>query len=138
MHRRMKAAILAATISIYLITALSACSSGQSKPDVAAALAAKDYYDSLTNGGYEYFTDMHYRKERIPESYRKQLVDNTKMFLAEMEKTHGGIKEVIMQNCKNDSLGTSAEAYLIICFADSTKEEIVVPMVKVKDKWMMR
>lgn len=138
MHRRMKAAILAATISICLAAALSACSSGQSKPDVAAAMAAKDYYDSLANGGYAYFTDMHYRKERIPESYRKQLIDNTKMFLSETGKSHGGIKEVIMQNCRNDSLGTSAEAYLVLCFNDSTKEEIVVPMIKVNGKWMMR
>ena len=49
-----------------------------------------------------------------------------------------GISEVRVLNCKNDSLSPTAEAYLLLCFGDSTKEEIVVPMVKDKDKWMMR
>lgn len=134
----MKIAISVAISFVSLCIAATACSSGQHKPDDAAAQAAREYYDSLRKGGYEYFTDMHFRKERIPESYHSQLIDNAKMFVSDLGNSHGGIKEVCIQNCKNDSTGTSAEAFLMLCFGDSTKEEIVVPMVKVNNKWMMR
>lgn len=118
---------------------VSACSSEASKTnDDAAALAAKCYYDSLSNGGYEYFTDMFHREERIPKSYREQLMANTKMFLYNINKEHNGISEIRVIRCKNDSIAPTAEAYLLLCFNDSTKEEIVVPMVKYKDKWLMR
>lgn len=116
----------------------TACSSQKAKNDDAAAQAAKCYYDSLSNGGYEYFIDMCHRVERIPASYREQLVANAKMYLAAMNEEHKGISEIRVLNCKNDSLNPTAEAYLLLCFRDSTKEEIVVPMVKYKDKWMMR
>lgn len=129
------------TLVLSMIAAIVnvACSSeAPIKNDDAAAQAAKCYYDSLNNGGYEYFTDMYHRQERIPDSYREQLVANAKMYLDNIRKEHKGISEVRVLNCKNDSLKPTAEAYLLLCFGDSTKEEIVVPMVKDKDKWMMR
>ena len=129
------------TLVLSMIAAIVnvACSSeAPIKNDDAAAQAAKCYYDSLNNGGYEYFTDMYHRQERIPDSYREQLVANTKMYLDNIRKEHKGISEVRVLNCKNDSLNPTAEVYLLLCFGDSTKEEIVVPMVKDKDKWMMR
>lgn len=129
------------TLVLSMIAAIVnvACSSeAPIKNDDAAAQAAKCYYDSLNNGRYEYFTDMYHRQERIPDSYREQLVANTKMYLDNIRKEHKGISEVRVLNCKNDSLSPAAEAYLLLCFGDSTKEEIVVPMVKDKDKWMMR
>lgn len=120
-------------------TIVAACSSKASKTkDDAAAQAAKCYYDSLSNGGYEYFTDMFHREGKIPESYREQLVANTKMFLHNINKEHNGISEIRVINCKNDSITPTAEAYLLLCFKDSTKEEIVVPMIKYKDMWLMR
>ena len=129
------------TLVLSMIAAIVnvACSSeAPIKNDDAAAQAAKCYYDSLNNGGYEYFTDMYHRQERIPDSYREQLVANTKMYLDNIKKEHKGISEVRVLNCKNDSLHPTAEAYLLLCFGDGTKEAIVVPMVKDKDKWMMR
>ena len=120
------------------VLCLMACTSEKTKNDDAAAQAAKCYYDSLCNGGYEYFTDMCHRVERIPASYRDQLVANAKMYLATVNKEHKGISEIRILSCRNDSLNPTAEAYLLLCFKDSTKEEIVVPMVKYKDKWMMR
>ena len=113
---------------------------GGKTKDMAAAEAAKEIYDSLRNGGYEYFTDMTYRNGRIPENYRKQLVMNSKMFLFQMQKDHGGIHDIQIVDCRTDSARSSvdANAFLLLCFNDSTKEEVVVPMVKIGEKWMMR
>lgn len=128
-----------ATLVLTILTAfLAACSAKQQKPDFAAAEAAKEFYDSLNNGGYKYFTSMTLRTESIPDSYREQLEANNKMYLAGLRNDHGGISEVRIVNCRNDAKGETAEAYILMCFADSTKEEIVVPMVKHEGKWMMR
>ena len=91
---------------------------------MAAAEAAKEIYDSLRNGGYEYFTDMTYRNGRIPENYRKQLVMNSKMFLFQMQKDHGGIHDIQIVDCRTDSARSSvdANAFLLLCFNDSTKD----------------
>lgn len=124
--------------AVFLLS-LSACGEKAEKPDTAAADAAKEIYDSLNNGGYEFFTDMTYRPERIPDSYRQQLVANTKMYLAGIRQEHKGIDSVSVSACKYDNKEkTAAEAYLLLSFSDSTKEEIVVPMTKKKNRWMMK
>lgn len=127
--------LLSAFVSVLFV---GACSSGSQGPDLAAAEAAKEYYDSLNNGGYKYFTSMFLRPERIPGSYREQLEANSKMYLAGLRADHGGISEIRIVNCRNDSRGETAEAYLLVCFADSVKEEIVVAMAKHDGRWMMR
>ena len=138
MSKGMWAVTKVAAGSVVLCIVASACSGNGQKPDFAAAEAAKEYYDSLNNGGHEYFTDMHLRTESIPDSYREQLVANSKMFIHELRNAHNGISEVRVVNCKKDATGKEAEAFLLMCFGDSTKEEIVVPMIKVNDKWMMK
>ena len=131
--------IIAYAAMAALTLSLSACSEKAEKPDTVAADAAKEIYDSLNNGGYEYFTDMTYRPERIPGSYRQQLVANTKMYIAGIREEHKGLDSVSVSACKYDNKEkTAAEAYLLLCFADSTKEEIVVPMTKKGNRWMMK
>lgn len=136
--KMMPTAALWATACL-LVAAASACSSqGGNTKDMAAAEAAKEIYDSLRNGGYAYFTDMTYRSSRIPEGYRSQLIANSKMYIHDLEQEHGGIAEIRVNDCRPDSLNANADAFLLLCFNDSTKEEIVVPMMKHGEKWMMR
>ena len=130
--------LTALVLSLMATVMCLSCSHEDAKPDFAAAAAAKEYYDSLNNGGHEYFTTMSLPAERIPESYREQLVANTKMYLAGLRNEHKGISEVRVIDCKNNPRQSTAEAYLLLCFSDSVKEEIVVPMVKRSGKWMMR
>lgn len=126
-----------AAVAVLLSGGMASCSQEQ-KPDWSAANAAKTYYDSLLQAKCEYFTDGHYRPEPIPEQYRSQLVDNTRMYLDRLLKEHGGLKEVQVVNCVTDTAGLSANAFLLLCYGDSTKEEIVVPMVKNGSEWQMR
>ncbi|MBP5570490.1 MAG: hypothetical protein J6X46_05660 [Prevotella sp.] len=124
---------------LYCIVALIlvACGNGK-KPDFAAANAAKEYYSLLLEGKAEAFVDKMDMQDSIPEVYREQLVANIKMYLAQQQQEHRGIKKVDVQNCINDSLQPTALAFLMICYGDSTVEEIVVPMVKRDGRWLMR
>lgn len=122
----------------YMAIMMSACTKGETKPDFAAAEAAKEYYDSLANGGYEYFTNRAYRPERIPDSYAEQLVANTKMYWHSLCDERGGLHEIRISDCRNDSIGANAYAFLLLCFNDSTKEEIVVHMERHDDVWWMK
>lgn len=106
--------------------------------DFAAANQAKAYYDMLVAENYEGFVDGMNIPERIPDSYRQQLVDNARMFMGEQQEAHQGLREVRVVNCINDSADVAAHAFLMLCFADSTIEEVVVPMVKRNGQWLMR
>jgi hypothetical protein len=75
------------------------------------------------------------------------------MLMERMQKEHNGIESVKVLRAKVDTIkaGTSgksgeqdeikeivAQAYLSLGFADSSREEIVVPMVFKDDVWYLR
>lgn len=127
-----------------LALVMFACS--KPKKDDAAAHSAKEYYDSLKAGNSAFFVRGAYMADSIPDDYREQLEANAKMLMARIDEDHKGIKQVRVANCVNDTIeGVGgrqdiriADAFLMLSFGDSTKEEIVVPMILHKGKWMMR
>ncbi len=123
-----------------LFPLLAACSGKPSGPDEAslAAQAAKVYYDQLLKGDYGSFVDGRYQPTPMPESLRQQLIANAKMFLAQQEKDHKGIKSVSVTDGRADTAKHVANAFLTFTYGDGTKEQVVVPMVEVKDVWYMR
>ena len=121
----------------FILAAVISCSRDK-KVDFAAAHAAKDYYELLVKEKYDDFVNGMNMPEQIPDSYRQQLVDNVRMFVGEQNQEHGGIREVRVVNCVNDSVQPTANAFLMLCFGDSTIEEVVVPMVKHEGKWLMK
>ncbi|MCD8203367.1 MAG: hypothetical protein LUD48_06975 [Prevotella sp.] len=118
----------------------------EDKPDVAAAVAAKEYYDLLLNGNSGQFVRGMYLPDTVPVSYREQLVANAKMFLENMKNEHGGIYEIRVVNCvnedikdiKGETIGRTATAFLVMCFGDSLNEEVAVPMVERNGHWFMK
>ena len=121
----------------FILAAVISCSRDK-KVDFAAAHAAKDYYELLVKEKYDEFVNGMNMPEQIPDSYRQQLVDNVRMFVGEQNQEHGGIREVRVVNCVNDSVQPTASAFLMLCFGDSTIEEVVVPMIKHEGKWLMK
>lgn len=120
--------------------------SGEKKPDDAAARAAKEYYDSLFAKNYAYFVNGMYLSDTIPPSYREQLEANASMFVGRMETEHRGVSGVRIMRFVNDTIVSSdkkshvhtSDVFLVLCFGDSLNEEIVVPMVHHKGRWLMR
>ena len=127
------------TAVLTALAALTACNRNPA-PDMAAAEAAADYYESLLKGDYSGFVAGMYLPEAIPDGYRSQLVDNAKMFVAEQRERHQGMVSVTALRQERDTIGTQPVAYalLLIAYADSTQEEIAVAMVDDDGQWMMR
>lgn len=121
-------------LSLFL---LCACSK-EKQDDNAAALAAKEYYDHLLAGRYADYVGGFADADSLPPSYREQLLANAKQFMAQQKAEHGGITEVGVVSVNTDSTTMRASAFLMLCFGDSTREEIVVPMTERGGRWLMR
>lgn len=111
---------------------------GGDNPSEMAGRTAKLYYENLLHGRYDVFVDGFYRPDSIPSSYRSQLIDNARMYVAQMNDDHHGLARIDLIHATADTARNVGRAFLLLCFADSTREEVVVPMVRIENLWMMR
>jgi hypothetical protein len=69
-------------------------------------------------------------------------------YQADMQQKHNGLREVRVADshyndekdieaCRDTTLHLTY-AFLLLCYGDSTQEEIVVPMVHHSDRWLMK
>ena len=128
---------------IALLAALAAC--GSATKEELASLAAKGYYDHLIHGEYEQFyegMDQRTLSDGTALSdeaaYRSQMLDNLRQFMARQAQEHRGVLEVRVSNATTDTVQQLTNVFLVLCFADSTNEEIVVPMVERQGTWRMK
>ena len=126
-----------------LLAVLAAC--GNATKEELAALAAKGYYDHLIHGEYEQFyegMDQRTLSDGTALSdeaaYRSQMLDNLRQFMARQTQEHRGVLEVRVSNATTDTVQQLTNVFLVLCFADSTNEEIVVPMVERHGAWRMK
>lgn len=130
-------------VLLVLLVLLASCSSPTSEE--LASLAAKGYYDHLIHGEYEQFYEgLDHRT--LPDgttlstdsAYRSQMLDNLRQFMAQQEQAHRGVLEVRVSNATTDTVQQLTNVFLVLCFADSTNEEVVVPMVERNGAWRMK
>jgi hypothetical protein len=114
----------------------AACSS-PTKEELAS-LAAKGYYQHLIEGDYDHFLEGRVMADSLPDDYRSQLIDGYSQFLAQQVKARGGINEVRISRAFTDSTQQYTSVLLMLCYGDSTTEEVVVPMVEHNGRWMMK
>lgn len=103
-----------------------------------AANAAKLYYQDLISGKTEHFLEGVNMSDRIPEDYKKQMLSNYKQFVAKQKKAHKGVDSITISNTQLSEKDSTASVFLVLHFADSTSEQIIVPMLKKKGIWYMR
>ena len=128
---------------IVLLAVLTAC--GSATKEELASLAAKGYYDHLIHGEYEQFYEG-MDQRTLPDGttlsdeavYRSQMLDNLRQFMARQAQEHRGVLEVRVSNATTDTVQQLTNVFLVLCFADSTNEEIVVPMVERHGAWRMK
>lgn len=125
------------TLFLFVVCLLAACNNEPSKEEMAMK-AAKEYYDLLLQGNYASFLAGKQASDSLPEDYREQLVTAYKQHLFQMREEHKGLLEVRAMRGITDTLRKETDAFLVLCFGDSTREEIVVPMVENDGKWMMK
>ena len=116
----------------------SSCKEEKPDPGYFAGIAAKGYYDLLLDSKYAEFVDGYNQPSRISKGYHEQLVQNAQMFIEQSQDEHKGIAKVNVLNAKADTAKHVADVFLQFVYGDSTKEQIVVPMVEVKGTWKMR
>ena len=117
---------------------LSSCKKDSPDPGYFAGIAAKGYYDLLLAGKYKEYVAGFNMPNRISEGYHEQLLLNAQMFVEQQNEEHKGLKKVDIISAKADTTHRIADVFLSVTYGDSTKEQIVVPMVKIKDDWKMR
>ena len=126
---------------------VAACSSDV-RQEERAMITAQKYYEQLVAGNYEGFVEGTINsQDSLPADYKEQLVLNAKMYVERMQNEHQGIRFVKAMRAQVDTLKASnsdeiaaitARAFVALGFADSTKEEILVPMVLKNDVWYLR
>ena len=125
-------------LPFYLFTFLL-FSCGSPTSEELASLAAKGYYDHLIHGEYEQFYEgMDQRALSDEPAYRSQMLDNLRQFMARQEREHRGVLEVRVSNVTTDTVQQFTNVFLVLCFGDSTNEEVVVPMVERNGAWRMK
>ena len=123
-------------ISIVVLVIVAACST-PTKEELAS-LAAKGYYQHLIDGDYDHFLEGRVMADSLPDDYRSQLIDGYAQFLAQQQIARGGINEVRVSRAFTDSTQQYTSVLLVLCYGDSTTEEVVVPMVEHNGRWMMK
>lgn len=122
---------------VAVVAFILSCGKEPSREELAGQ-AAKACYDHLIAGRYDEFVAATAGTDSLPESYREQLVVNARQFAALQKSEHNGICAVEVLRVKVDSLSGRTDAFLMLCFGDSTREEVVVPMIERNGRWMMR
>lgn len=120
------------------MVAIAGCSKREVNGNMAAATFAKGYYERLIEGNYEGYVDALNYPDSIPSGYRQQLVLNARLFTEKQKSLHGGWVAVDIAGCDVDSLSSTAQAVLYLCYADSSREKVVVPMVERSGRWYIR
>lgn len=128
----------AVAVAGLLLAGIGVGCSGRLTPEQAAALAAEGYYKHLMKGECEQFVEGKAGSEALPALYREQLLTACRQFLAQQKDRHGDLTEVRVNSARKDTLTDYTSVFLQLCFADSTSEEIVVPMVEHEGRWRMK
>ena len=123
-------------VLLVFLVQLAACSSPTREE--LASLAAKGYYQHLIEGDFDHFLEGRVMADSLPDDYRSQLIDGYSQFLDQQVQARGGIKEVRVSRAFTDSSQQYTSVLLMLCYGDSTSEEVVVPMVEHDGRWMMK
>lgn len=116
----------------------ASCKKETPDPGYFAGIAAKGYYDLLLEGKYNDFVEGYNQPNRISKGYHEQLLLNARMFMEQQQEEHKGLAGVHVLHAKADTARHVADVFLQMVYGDSTKEQVVVPMVLVHGDWKMR
>lgn len=118
----------------FMQLAFVACNN--SSRDDAASKAAVAYYQCLIDGKYEEFVDGIAYSDSMTECYRSQMVDMMAQHAAIEKELRGGM--VSVKAVSDTIVENAASVFLEVTYADSTCEEISVPMTLCGEDWKMQ
>ena len=124
---------------VVAIGLLAACAGKEDFPqEDVAANTAKIYYQYLIEGKYSDFVAGMDKHVEWSQNDERQLVENAKQYVEHQKKQHQGLKSVSIVSSKTDTAQHMAMVFLMMEFADNTKEQVLVPMMERDKIWLMR
>lgn len=128
-----------AAVLLVAVVGLFSCNGDKAEgDDLASAKQAKEYYEALYRGDVERFLSNTYAMDSIPEDYRGELLENLRVFVTQTTKEHGKLIDIEPLRVEKNAEDSTQNAFLLLVFQDSTKEEIVQRMSALGDRWIMK
>lgn len=95
------------------------------------------WYNLYIDGKYDEYVKLIEAVDGKPAGYADQMVNLLKMRHRQQEDLHNGPKKcrVVRIEMKSDSY---CEAYVELTFKDDAKEQFILPLVKVSDRWRIK
>lgn len=123
--------------AIAAVVMMAACSRTVDQEQLVANTALL-YCQYLIDGKYDDFVAGIDQRVQPAAGYTEQLRDNAKMFVAAQAKTRGGLVGIDVAGAEVSPKEHTAAAFILLHYADSTMEQVVLPMVERDGVWLMR
>ena len=121
----------------YLLTACSPGGKGEGlQPPTADEVMA--YYELYRSGNYADYVKAMQSCDDKPADFCKQMADALKQHAARIKAEKGGAVSAEFLRTELHADHSAADAYLSVTYGDSTKEEIILPLVFWQDKWRLK
>ena len=121
----------------YLLTACSPGGKGEGlQPPTADEAMA--YYELYRSANYADYVKAMQSCDDKPADFCKQMADALKQHAARIKEEEGGTVSAEFLRTELHAEHSAADAYLSVTYGDSTKEEIVLPLVFWQDKWRLK
>ena len=125
---------------IFVLTFLLSCSEGGTNladfSSKGARRAAEYFYSLLANGQGQGYVDNMHETSSMDSCKYVQFVDLMNQFLHEEKELRGGI---LHAKANRDTIvDTVSMVFLDVQFGDSTREEIMLPVVYTRGRWWIR
>ena len=120
-----------------LLAVCPSCSEAPSAEEQASA-AAEHYYRALYDNRTNDFLQGCAGADSMPDAYRKELLACYERHLTKVDGQHQGVSSIRTTRVQMDETLQVMQVFLLLCYGDSTQEEIVVPMVEQYGEWKMK
>ena len=126
--------------ALLLSLLLAACSPGASGDGLQppSAKEVMEYYELYRSGNYAEYVKAMQSCDDKPADFCKQMADALKQHAARIKEEKGGTVSAEFLRSELHAEHSAADAYLSVTYGDSTKEEIVLPLVFWQDKWRLK
>ncbi|MBR4242483.1 MAG: DUF4878 domain-containing protein [Bacteroidaceae bacterium] len=116
--------------------ALCSCRRGEDAEHKAVRAAAEEYMEMLMRGKIDDYVAGIVYADSMTGDYQSQMTDLIAEHVAALKTEHGGLTNI--RAVADTLVGSHAQVFLEVMFADSTVESIDLPMVKQGRTWKMQ
>jgi hypothetical protein len=130
--------LLMASAACTLLLAACGSDKGPMTDEQRASAVAKSCYEALYDDVARLFLDGRIHAAEMPQSYREQLLEAYHQHVKQVNSEHQGVEKVEVSKAERDTTLQLIQVFLVLSYGDGTREEIVVPMVEHKGRWLMK